>query len=103
MDDPLSAVDAHVGQHIMDNAMRSLTKEVRILATHQLQVLHHCDRILYMSEGRVVADGTFDHLMANSASFQRMMATVDNEGSNKNAKKTRTRTKSRRVKASKLL
>ena len=80
MDDPLSAVDAHVGQHIMDNAMRSPTKEVRILATHQLQVLHRCDRILSVSEGQVVADGTFDHFMANSASFQRMIATVNNEG-----------------------
>jgi ATP-binding cassette, subfamily C (CFTR/MRP), member 1 len=77
MDDPLSAVDAHVGRHIMDNAICGLLKgKCRILATHQLHVLHRCDRIVYVSEGRIVADGTFDHLMANNILFQRMMAAV---------------------------
>ncbi|KAH7305252.1 ABC multidrug transporter-like protein [Stachybotrys elegans] len=81
MDDPLSAVDAHVGRHIMDHAICGLLQnKCRILATHQLHVLHRCDRILYMSEGRIVADGTFDHLMATNASFQRIMETVANEG-----------------------
>src|SRR5690242_18714334 len=37
MDDPLSAVDAHVGRHIFDNAILGLLKDkCRILATHQL-------------------------------------------------------------------
>ena len=80
MDDPLSAVDAHVGRHIMNNAICGLLKnKCRILATHQLHVLHRCDRIVYMSEGRIVADGTFDQLMANNPSFQRIMATVAHE------------------------
>ncbi|KAH6646530.1 P-loop containing nucleoside triphosphate hydrolase protein [Truncatella angustata] len=80
MDDPLSAVDAHVGRHIMDNAICGLLKDkCRILATHQLHVLHRCDRIVYVSEGRIIADGTFDHLMANNSSFQRMMASVVHE------------------------
>jgi ATP-binding cassette subfamily C (CFTR/MRP) protein 1 len=80
MDDPLSAVDAHVGQHIMNNAICGLLKDkCRILATHQLHVLRRCDRIVYMSEGRIVADGTFDQLMANNPSFQRIMATVAQE------------------------
>ena len=84
MDDPLSAVDAHVGRHIMNNAICGLLKDkCRILATHQLNVLHRCNRIVYVSEGRIVADGTFDHLMANDVSFQRMMATVAHEDGQK--------------------
>jgi ATP-binding cassette subfamily C (CFTR/MRP) protein 1 len=80
MDDPLSAVDAHVGRHIMDNAICGLLKDkCRILATHQLHVLHRCDSIVYVSEGRIVADGTFDHLMANNIPFQHIMAAIASE------------------------
>ncbi|PKX88988.1 P-loop containing nucleoside triphosphate hydrolase protein [Aspergillus novofumigatus IBT 16806] len=45
MDDPLSAVDAHVGEHIFQHAICGLLKDkCRILATHQLHVLDRCDR-----------------------------------------------------------
>ncbi|TKA68436.1 hypothetical protein B0A49_08545 [Cryomyces minteri] len=77
MDDPLSAVDAHVGRHIMDNAICGLLKDkCRILATHQLHVLNRCDRILWMQEGRIEIIDTFDNLMAHNAEFQKLMATT---------------------------
>jgi len=80
MDDPLSAVDAHVGRHIFDNAICGLLKDkCRVLATHQLHVLHRCDRIVWLEEGRIVAVDTFDNLMANSHDFQKMMATTAQE------------------------
>jgi len=77
MDDPLSAVDAHVGRHIMDNAICGLLKnKCRILATHQLHVLNRCDRIIWMEDGRIEAIDTFDNLMANSEEFQKLMAST---------------------------
>ncbi|KAF2405484.1 ABC multidrug transporter-like protein [Trichodelitschia bisporula] len=77
MDDPLSAVDAHVGRHIMDNAICGLLKgKCRILATHQLHVLNRCDRIIWMEAGRIEAIDTFDNLMGHNESFQRLMATT---------------------------
>ncbi|KAH0363074.1 P-loop containing nucleoside triphosphate hydrolase protein, partial [Aureobasidium melanogenum] len=80
MDDPLSAVDAQVGQHIMNNAICGLLKDrCRILATHQLHLLHRCDRIVYLDEGQIIADGTFSELMANSIPFQRIMTDVSRE------------------------
>ncbi|KAI2483038.1 abc transporter [Pyrenophora tritici-repentis] len=70
MDDPLSAVDAHVGRHIMDNAICGLLKDkCRILATHQLHVLSRCDRIIWVDQGQVKAVDTFDNLMAHNADF----------------------------------
>lgn len=64
MDDPLSAVDAHVGRHIFDNAILGLLKDkCRILATHQLWVLNRCDRIIWMDQGKIQAVDTFDNLM----------------------------------------
>lgn len=77
MDDPLSAVDAHVGRHIMDNAILGLLKDkCRILATHQLWVLNRCDRIIWMDGGKIQAVDTFDNLMANYASFRHLMETT---------------------------
>lgn len=80
MDDPLSAVDAHVGRHIMDNAICGLLKDkCRILATHQLWVLNRCDRIIWMNEGRIEAFDTFDNLMEHNEGFAKLMATTSVE------------------------
>lgn len=77
MDDPLSAVDAHVGRHIFDNAIMGLLKnKSRILATHQLWVLNRCDRIIWMEEGKIQAIDTFDNLMRDHAGFQLLMETT---------------------------
>ncbi|KAK3944182.1 P-loop containing nucleoside triphosphate hydrolase protein [Diplogelasinospora grovesii] len=77
MDDPLSAVDAHVGRHIFDNAILGLLKDkCRILATHQLWVLSRCDRIIWMEGGKIQAIDTFDNLMKNSEGFQQLMETT---------------------------
>ncbi|KAF3000376.1 hypothetical protein E8E14_006009 [Neopestalotiopsis sp. 37M] len=77
MDDPLSAVDAHVGRHIFDNAILGLLKDkCRILATHQLWVLNRCDRIIWMEGGKIQAIDTFDNLMANHTGFQTLLATT---------------------------
>lgn len=80
MDDPLSAVDAHVGRHIFDNAICGLLKDkCRILATHQLHVLHRCDKIVWLQEGRIESVDTFDNLMRDSEGFQKMMASTAQE------------------------
>ncbi|KAH3916024.1 hypothetical protein HBH56_067840 [Parastagonospora nodorum] len=80
MDDPLSAVDAHVGRHIMDNAICGLLKDkCRILATHQLHVLDRCDRIIWVEDGRVHAVDTFEALMAGNEGFQQLMKSTKKE------------------------
>jgi ATP-binding cassette subfamily C (CFTR/MRP) protein 1 len=81
MDDPLSAVDAHVGRHIMDNAICGIMKDkCRILATHQLHVLNRCDRIIWMSDdGHIVSIDTFDNLMRDSSDFRQLMASTAQE------------------------
>ena len=75
LDDPLSAVDAHVGRHIMDNAICGLLRnKCRILATHQLWVLNRVDRVIWMDNGSIRAVGTYDSLMANDPDFRRLIA-----------------------------
>ena len=80
MDDPLSAVDAHVGRHIFDNAICGLLKDkCRILATHQLHVLSRCDRIIWMQEGHIETVDTFANLINNNRAFQNLMASTAQE------------------------
>ena len=80
MDDPLSAVDAHVGRHIMDKAICGLLKDrCRILATHQLHVLSRCDRIVVMDQGKIHAVDTFENLMRDNEIFQRLLSTSGQE------------------------
>lgn len=80
MDDPLSAVDAHVGRHIFDKAICGLLKDkCRILATHQLHVLSRCDRIIWMQEGHIETVDTFANLMKNNEAFQKLMANTAQE------------------------
>ncbi|TKA35153.1 hypothetical protein B0A54_13948 [Friedmanniomyces endolithicus] len=77
MDDPLSAVDAHVGRHIMDNAICGLMRDkCRVLATHQLHVLHRVDRIVWMKEGAIYKVATFNELMEHDTEFQKLMETT---------------------------
>lgn len=74
MDDPLSAVDSHVGKHIFDDAICGVLRgKTRILSTHQLHVLSRCDRILWLEEGDIKAFGTFAELLANEVEFRHLM------------------------------
>ena len=61
LDDPLSAVDAHVGQHLLQHCIFGfLRAEGRtvILATHQLHSLQQVDQCVLLERGEVVAAGT---------------------------------------------
>lgn len=75
MDDPLSAVDAHVGRHIMDQAICGLLQgKCRILATHQLWVLNRCDKIIWMQDGKICAFDTYNNLLASNSDFKVLIA-----------------------------
>uniref|UniRef100_A0A8C3AG31 Multidrug resistance-associated protein 1 n=1 Tax=Cyclopterus lumpus TaxID=8103 RepID=A0A8C3AG31_CYCLU len=83
LDDPLSAVDAHVGKHIFEQVVGPqglLKNKTRVLVTHGLSYLPQTDLILVMVEGEITEMGSYQHLMATEgafAEFQRTYAAVD--------------------------
>ncbi|KAL7641520.1 UNVERIFIED_CONTAM: hypothetical protein RMT77_007391 [Armadillidium vulgare] len=53
LDDPFSAVDAHVGRHLYEECVSSFLKDkVTIITTHQLQFVKHANHILGLKNGR---------------------------------------------------
>ncbi|KAJ3416990.1 Multidrug resistance-associated protein 1 [Chytridiales sp. JEL 0842] len=63
-DDPLSALDAHVGKQVFHDCMReALAGKTRVLVTHQLHFLPFADHVVVMQGGRVVEQGGFEELM----------------------------------------
>ncbi|XP_039343186.1 multidrug resistance-associated protein 5 isoform X5 [Mauremys reevesii] len=64
LDDPLSALDAHVGNHIFNSAIRKHLKSKTVLfITHQLQYLVDCDEVIVMKEGCITERGSHEGLM----------------------------------------
>ena len=55
LDDPLSAVDAHVGRHIFDHVVGPqgmLRSKTRVLVTHSIGYLPQMDQIIVMKDGK---------------------------------------------------
>ena len=66
LDDPLSAVDSHVGKHIFDNVIgpKGLLKDkTRIFVTNSLSFLPQVDEIIMLENGTVVEIGKYDQLL----------------------------------------
>ncbi|KAI6039823.1 ABC transporter [Pisolithus marmoratus] len=69
-DDPLSALDAHVGKDVFYNVLKSNgSGKTRILVTHALHFLPEVDFIYTVVDGRIAERGTYHELMANEGAF----------------------------------
>ncbi|KAJ7056631.1 ABC transporter [Mycena amicta] len=81
-DDPLSALDAHVGKSVFHNVLQNtLSGKTRILVTHALHFLPYVDYIIALSDGRVVESGTYDELMTKDGEFSKFVTEFgSNEG-----------------------
>ncbi|XP_027128684.1 ATP-binding cassette sub-family C member 8 isoform X1 [Larimichthys crocea] len=61
LDDPFSALDIHLSDHLMqDGILKMLREEKRtvVLVTHKLQYLPHADWIIAMKDGTIQTEGT---------------------------------------------
>ncbi|XP_069030712.1 ATP-binding cassette sub-family C member 12 [Embiotoca jacksoni] len=82
LDDPLSAVDAHVGKHIFEECIKKqLQGKSIILVTHQLQYLEFCDDILVLEEGQVREAGDHQALMNANGRYAQLISNYQMEQS----------------------
>ncbi|KAF9112024.1 hypothetical protein BGX27_004109 [Mortierella sp. AM989] len=81
-DDPLSAVDAHVGRSIFEDVIGPrglLAGKTRVFVTHQIQYLAQSTSILMLREGKMVEQGNFQELMKKKAEFYQLMTEFGRE------------------------
>ncbi|CAH1987635.1 unnamed protein product [Acanthoscelides obtectus] len=72
LDDPLSAVDTHVGRELFENCISGYLKEkIVILVTHQLQYLHNLEHVLYLENG-YPKQGSFRELKESGLNFAKV-------------------------------
>jgi ATP-binding cassette, subfamily C (CFTR/MRP), member 1 len=67
LDDVLSAVDQHVGRHIINNVLGAnglLSGKARILATNAITVLKEADYIYMLRDQTILEKGTYQQLVA---------------------------------------
>ncbi|XP_077285787.1 multidrug resistance-associated protein 1-like [Arctopsyche grandis] len=72
LDDPLSAVDSHVGKHIFEHVIGPsgvLKKKTRILVTHGITYLPEVDSIIVLKDGYITETGTYKELLAKKGAF----------------------------------
>ncbi|KAL8187521.1 UNVERIFIED_CONTAM: Canalicular multispecific organic anion transporter 1 [Gekko kuhli] len=85
LDDPLSAVDSHVGRHIFDKVLGPdglLQHKTRILVTHSLNFLAQVDDIVMLVAGAVSEQGSYSVLLANGGEFAQLLTTYGNQQEN---------------------
>lgn len=76
LDDPLSAVDEHVGKHLTDHVLGPnglLKSKCKILATNNIKVLSIADTLNLVSDGRLVEQGSYDDIMKQESSKIRQL------------------------------
>lgn len=89
LDDPLSAVDPKVANHIFNQCMKQYLKDkCVILVTHQLQFLEDADNIIVLRDKELHSSGSYSELMASNVDFLTILGADDDaeEGGDANTK-----------------
>ncbi|KAF9900251.1 Canalicular multispecific organic anion transporter 2 [Linnemannia zychae] len=76
LDDPLSAVDAHVDQHLWKELIGPqglLKNKTRVLVTHGIHHLEEVDQIVVLKDGMVSELGDYRHLTQARGAFYQLM------------------------------
>lgn len=79
LDDPLSAVDAHVGKDIFNKVISHkgmLKNKTRVLVTHGVHWLPFVDSVVVMKDGQVSESGTYVELLARNGTLAQFIREV---------------------------
>ncbi|KAG0033036.1 hypothetical protein BGZ82_006270 [Podila clonocystis] len=91
LDDPLSAVDAHVDQQLWLNLIGPhglLKNKTRLLVTHAVHHLEEADQIMVMKDGTISEMGSFTELVALRQGFYQLQREFVSTYRSKNKKQS---------------
>ena len=78
MDEATSALDSVTEEAVMDAIHNLMHSKTMIIIAHRLSTIQECDVIYLMEAGRIIAQGTYNELLADNLRF-RTMAKVDKQ------------------------
>ncbi|KAK5612185.1 hypothetical protein CRENBAI_022816 [Crenichthys baileyi] len=85
LDDPLSAVDSHVGKHLFDKVIGPnglLKDKTRILVTHGVSFLSYIDEVVVLVNGQISEVGSYQSLRASKGAFSEFLDAYAKEQDN---------------------
>ena len=72
MDEPTSSVDPKTEVEIYQRLFEEFKDKAMVSSLHRLHLLNQFDYVYVLENGRVVDEGTFEYLRANSLVFQEL-------------------------------
>ena len=82
MDDPIAAVDAHVGKALFHKCIsKHMAGRTRILVTNATQYLHKCDYVIVLDNNTIAHQGTYDELKKANIDFTALLTEADGSSS----------------------
>jgi len=76
LDDATSAVDPTIEAQILERIGGGAAMSTLIVA-HRLSTIRLADRVLYLDQGRIVADGTHEELLANQPDYLALVSSYE--------------------------
>lgn len=73
LDEATSALDAHSEALVQAALLETMATRSTVVIAHRLTTIRHCDRVVVMSAGRIVEQGTPDELFAAAGGFAEMV------------------------------
>jgi ATP-binding cassette subfamily B protein len=72
LDEPTAALDVRAEAHLFDRFLEVTRGMTTVLVSHRLSSVRHADRIVVISGGRIVEDGSHDELLARGGRYAEM-------------------------------
>lgn len=72
LDEATASIDTETEQHIQEALQKVMRGRTSIIIAHRLSTIEHCDRIIVMSRGQIVEEGSHAELLAREGYYAKL-------------------------------
>ncbi|KAI0986807.1 hypothetical protein GJ496_009667 [Pomphorhynchus laevis] len=76
LDDPLSYIDYNLSKHIFEKVLSTtglLSQKTCVLVSNDLRLLPKCDNILYLQDGKIAEEGSFQQIISRNGDLAKLL------------------------------